>query len=487
MIRAEAGSKFQFNIAQFESFRFIHLTFCEYLAAAEAVERYRDGWNLLIEQQRRNWEESDPSLRTRLQDAIPFSIGLLAPHQRAAALEVVARLDDRRLMALAFLATKYYEHEAWREFLIEMQQHIVARQSSIANDEWLRELYLFTVVVSDAMNCRVHVPAIQIPIDMEAFYAELAAQHSDTMIRLIEAYAAHDAVAAYRVAELCAVNLLETAPQIIIRHCDQPPFLALASAAAMEDRAKVLQWAFCLAEAGLRQAVVAGALHRLESRGAWREVIEGTPKTVQWFWGRVVKRSVLTEALTVVRMFRCATRPAETTGISASLDKFGEIPALGQYEREFYFVQYVAFPVLISAYGIFPAILRTKSVRDFEVVIGQSLFSYGPGFAFFGMMLFMTVVFALVMRSLARIAVSRRRMNCNPHSPDLDLYNVVDLLVAVIPGLRAMRKSIYSISGSGVPINLIQGSFLDKEFRSAVLQYTKARFDEGPARGSRDR
>lgn len=64
-----------------ESIRFIHLTFCEFLAAFESVEGQEDGWKRLIDAHREYRKDREPQLNSRLLEVIPFACGL-APRVR---------------------------------------------------------------------------------------------------------------------------------------------------------------------------------------------------------------------------------------------------------------------------------------------------------------------------------------------------------------------------------------------------------------------
>jgi GTPase SAR1 family protein len=58
-----------------ESLRFIHLTFCEFLAAFEAVQGRPDGWSNLV--QRHIQFGADVASRTRLAEVLPFACAML--------------------------------------------------------------------------------------------------------------------------------------------------------------------------------------------------------------------------------------------------------------------------------------------------------------------------------------------------------------------------------------------------------------------------
>jgi hypothetical protein len=55
-----------------ESFRFIHLTFCEFLAAYEVIQVGNGGWEKLISAHQRFQDEAEPQRKSRLLEVIPF-------------------------------------------------------------------------------------------------------------------------------------------------------------------------------------------------------------------------------------------------------------------------------------------------------------------------------------------------------------------------------------------------------------------------------
>jgi len=73
-----------------------------------------------------------------------------------------------------------------------------------------------------------------------------------------------DAAAAFRVATLCDVDLLNDVPEIIIEGCSQPPFIAVALERAFREPHNAELWACLFAEGGLRSAAAARRAFRIE-------------------------------------------------------------------------------------------------------------------------------------------------------------------------------------------------------------------------------
>jgi len=183
-----------------ETFRFIHLTFCEFLAAFEAVQGQENGWLTLIETHKSF--QSHAQLRSRLKEVIPFACGLLTRVKRESAVTDVVSLADDGLIARSFLETKIYDHNCWPEF-VESQKHILLNVPEENWDEqWLQDLYLFNVVIRDANQCARHMPSIRTEFGLDEFFQTLVRKHQKNLVKLLQAYAAQDAAAAFRVAEV---------------------------------------------------------------------------------------------------------------------------------------------------------------------------------------------------------------------------------------------------------------------------------------------
>jgi predicted NACHT family NTPase len=78
-----------------ERMRFIHLTFCEFLAAKECTQRRDNGWNDLMEAHRAFASDTDPQLSSRLVEVIPFACALLPPVRQSQAVSIQVLVDPR--------------------------------------------------------------------------------------------------------------------------------------------------------------------------------------------------------------------------------------------------------------------------------------------------------------------------------------------------------------------------------------------------------
>jgi adenylate kinase family enzyme len=241
-----------------ESFRFIHLTFCEFFAAFEAAQQRANGWQRLVDKHQEF--SSVETLNARLAEVLPFASALLPYHQRSASLADIAKCKDDQVLAPMFLETKLYGDELWMQFLERRQMQLLSRPEAQWDSDWLRELHLFLVVVTDAERS-VRMRAGAADTDHVAkLFQQLSAQSATAIARLIGNYAQQDAAAAFRVATLCDVDVLSALPQIIVENSDQPPFLAIALEHATRQQEFETAWATLFAEAGLRSPAAAASL-----------------------------------------------------------------------------------------------------------------------------------------------------------------------------------------------------------------------------------
>lgn len=253
-----------------ETFRFIHLTFCEYLAAVEAVHGMSDGWGMLIAAHKLG-AAGNRAMTGRLTEVIPFVCGLVPRNIRTKTLSKVEALGDDYLLARCLLETKAYEHSCWTLLAPRMRHQLLKVSESEWNHDWLQKLYLFSVLIRDAEECRSHDPAIPHVLDMDEFLLSLVRKQKDSMTKLLVAYSRQDAVAVFRLSEVLQLSLLETFPEIIISNCDQKPFLEIVLSIAFTTTStdRIFHWANILSEAALRSRVVAVELDQREIPQEW--------------------------------------------------------------------------------------------------------------------------------------------------------------------------------------------------------------------------
>lgn len=290
-----------------ESFRFIHLTFCEFLAAYETVQGTENGWQDVVEVHvtycKRNNENSP-----RLLEVIPFTAGLLPRIKKSEFLEEVERLDDYALMTRCFLETKLYEHPCWNRFIVKARKKFLHVAGNKLEEKWLFDLHLFNVVVKDAELSAQHLPAFT-PVDLSMFYKNLLENQKDGLHKILAAYARQDAAAVFRLSEICNFNLVHDFPQIIVENCDQAPFLGLVREQIIQS-SEFDKWAALVAESALWKEAVYTLVNNMPPVDILRERIKQNKEYRFWYYKKYVKETLFTQCLTLGSLHLKSNLPA---------------------------------------------------------------------------------------------------------------------------------------------------------------------------------
>jgi hypothetical protein len=285
-----------------QSFRFIHLTFCEYFAAVEAVQGRPDGWPRLVDTHRELQARRNRQYHSRLLEVLPFAAQLLPRVQQSNAIEAIAAIDDARLLARVFFETKLYSHKQWQLLTARQEKYLLKVPESQWDGQWLSELHLLQVVMRDAeQSLAVMAPrgATATTSALDTFFEKLVKKQRRSLARLLSAYAERDAAAVFRVAEICHIDLAEDYADVIIRNADQMPFLALIRDAAASDTTRVHLWASILSEAALRSPVVRLALQNDVVPMQFAAIANAVKPRDRWWAAGIVPRNAITETLTV--------------------------------------------------------------------------------------------------------------------------------------------------------------------------------------------
>lgn len=282
-----------------QSLRFIHLTFCEFLAANESVQGRADGWEILVETHRSFQQGRQPQLRARLSEVIPFACGLLPSYRRDDALSDVNGLGDSRLTALSFLETKLYDHPSWPSFVRSEKAGLLETPESHWDEQWLRRLHLYSVIVRDARHSSRYLPVAGGTEDLAEFFKRLIEKQKDSMYPVLSAYADQDAAAAFRLAEVCNLSLAQDFPQIVITKCDQLPFFSMVKEQILSEPQQVELWATLLSEAALRSPVVAMWLLETKTASALDRFTRRKPSSIAWHNSSSLKGTMYGQLLTI--------------------------------------------------------------------------------------------------------------------------------------------------------------------------------------------
>ncbi len=264
-----------------ESLRFIHLTFCEFLAAKEAALGRVDGFAELLGRYEEFQAADQPQLRSRLNEVIPFATALLPRVHRPAAIDEVAGACGQEILGRCFLETQAYSGDVWQDYLDQEQAELLNSNPEQWTNEWLSRLHLFNVVLQDAERWS-ELSGREVGIDLEEVFEHLVGSDRQRLVRLFSSYALNDSAAALRLAEACGVDLAVEEPELVLNNCEFPPFLAVALQRGLATGESGLRWLVLLAEAGLRNHFSAFVLHGQEAPEQLRRRVTAQPRSRQW-------------------------------------------------------------------------------------------------------------------------------------------------------------------------------------------------------------
>ncbi|WP_158264186.1 NACHT domain-containing protein [Amycolatopsis sp. CA-126428] len=251
-----------------ESFRFIHLTFCEFLAAREFAQGIAGGWKDLCDLQRDFVKNDRVQLRSRLVEVIPFCVASTHRSERTEALVEFAPLVDSETLGRCFLETQAYDMDIWLDYRKREEKALASAPSSEWDADWLRRLHLFSVVLADEGEWRTLFGRAD-ERHREQFFASLIQSDKNRLNRVFATFARTDASTAFRLAEAVGMDLVEERPGLVIASFDDPVFRSLAIRRFEElprgprSEEKLEQWSIVLAHAGMHSAAAA---HELADR-----------------------------------------------------------------------------------------------------------------------------------------------------------------------------------------------------------------------------
>ncbi|MFD2968798.1 NACHT domain-containing protein [Sphingobacterium bambusae] len=279
-----------------ESFRFIHLTFCEFLAAFEISQGMTEGWNQLLKLHKKFYQTAEG--KSRLIEVIPFAAGLFPRIQREQILYDISKLEDETLMSRCFLETKLYNHKSWSTFITSSKKNLLAGHEGRFGEKWLQDLHLFNVVVRDA-NLSAESLNLTEAINLNEFYKTLLENEKISLNQILGAYANQDAAAVFRLAEMSNIDLKNDFPTIIINNAHQLPFLALVKEKLVSSNLdEAIEWSTILAEAALEKKLVSLVLNEIPIDTELEKKFSEFDLNL-WYQEGLVKKSFLSQCLSL--------------------------------------------------------------------------------------------------------------------------------------------------------------------------------------------
>jgi hypothetical protein len=348
-----------------ESIRFIHLTFCEYLAAVEAVKHREDGWHALAEAHRRANLHSNSSAGTRLLEVITFACTLVPLGRREQVLNDVFALGNHELYAKCVVETQNYGHDRWPDYLREERAALTSTPYSAWNEDWLTRLHLYQTAVLEQRAITNGQCGKRPSVDQ--LFADLVGDSRDRLIRLFSMHSADNPSGAFLLAETCGLDLISDAPDLLQRECANPLFLSHCLELARKDTMHFREWCDIFSRSAMESRLVAETLSSEVEPLEWRGHLEAVEKRYRWdavLRAEGVHRSIYGTAISVALEDLGPTRSVEksSTRRDGALVRLSSIRSPGR-----------ALPTGVSgAFGllliclaiIFPLLVLGNSVRS---------------------------------------------------------------------------------------------------------------------------
>lgn len=347
-----------------ETIRFIHLTFCEYLAALDATQNQRGGWDALVAGQR---AAAGTSGASRLAEVIPFAVGMTPRSTIDRVLDEVWELEQPGLYVRSILESQHYSHQCWQKYVLQERDWLISQPDDEWNHAWLDRLQLYLTAVAECAS--IDSKAVVGYIDM--LFVGLVGDQRNRLIHLFSTYAAENPGGAFRFAASCGVDLAQDAPHVVAREAAHPPFLAVCLEIA-QSSANASSWCAIFACAGLKHSIAAQMLSRAPAPARWIAAAERAPRANRWhtiftdnasnapsMYGVALtlasaQISGLSEPLVPSRLIDLSRLKAPRIGLSTALDS---APAIVAAVSFVIFLGYYVGDALLNFGIILPAVL----------------------------------------------------------------------------------------------------------------------------------
>lgn len=345
-----------------DSVRFIHLLFCEYMAALEAAVGQEGGVDRLVEFHR-HFMHTD-NLATRLLETIPFSCALLPRMAQKGGFASVRALGDPGLTLRCYVEAQAYASAEWAEVQSELAGTLLAIEPDAWDAAWFDRLALFERSAAQAKLVRRPTTTDWQAnmLDIDAFFGRLVNGDRERAMILFEKYFTRSPRAAFPVAASLKLNLVEDVPEVVIGQCAEPAFLSYAVTQAVGSGRIAAAWQMVLAEASLRHGLIARRLTEAP-RGEIVSPIAREKRRHEWRSVGPVRGTVYGE---------CLTTAVASPRLSLEASTFRELARLARVPAPYflYRVRSLLGPLLLWC-TIFPLLLILAAV-------GGSVLSASP-------------------------------------------------------------------------------------------------------------
>jgi hypothetical protein len=265
-----------------ENLHFMHLTFCEFAAAHYANWGEAYGFDVLVGSYQHFAASSQPQLRNRLDEVLPFLCAMTPPKERKVVFRKIdSSVDDSTLVARIILESQAYDDEIYQRWLGSEAADIVSTPSEDWDANWLRRLQLLTRVLRDA---QLHFESMgrTTHLTSASLLEDLVKGSEERLLLLFSEFVKQDATTTLTLAEDLGVNLVQTAPNLVVEACETRAFLSMALERAQAANDSATAWASVLAEAAQRYRIVALSLDEAAPKGPIVELFSSMPSNRAW-------------------------------------------------------------------------------------------------------------------------------------------------------------------------------------------------------------
>jgi len=379
-----------------ETGRFIHLTFCEFLAGYYAANSIESGWNDLIERHKTLRVEAEAAARTRLTEVVPFACALLPAHKREGALNALIEIADWRAATTSFLETKLYQSQIWQLFARNRAQQLLLRSTESLDRSWLEEVHLFLVTCKDAEDTSRTISRHDIAFSLDNFFHSLLGRGDKALHILLESYAQHDGVAAFQVADLCHLDLLRESPDLIVRSLDQPACCDLLIERALRVREDRVLIARLQTQAALRSPAASRTLQDADT-ALFAQECQLWPLD-QWYAGDWMPNSLLTRAVTV------AVNDPSLEGKNESISQLSCVSLPSRINRRLKFLGRITPIACRAIWVVFPFVYISEQFVPHVPLWSDSVYDgiiYSPFFSLYNSLIFWVLFMIITLCALA--------------------------------------------------------------------------------------
>lgn len=350
-----------------QSIRFIHLTFCEFMAAVEAIRGRIGGLELVIDRCDYFSKRAAPEVRSRLLEVLPFAMGLTPRANRLNAFEIILDKFSWPSIARCLLETQAYINTKWRSKLEAELDELASTPENQWGAEWFNRLRLASVVVEDATRV-AGVQNFEVPsVSLEQFYNELVRDQRSRLITMFSSIARQEPSSAFRLARQAGVDLLRESPEVLISSMSEPVFASMVYDHLSTSSVDMAEWATMLAEAALRYKSVNADLSRQVSfNPEWTKHYLSIRSIDRWGDFPGVSKLVR-EAVSIGVAHVNANRSAQLDSVYECLVRLADLPSWRRLRIRRNAVRLTALVVFIVAIAITP--LRSNGIDSFAGMV----------------------------------------------------------------------------------------------------------------------